>query len=116
NFFYDPVEAFFHFVVSEPQLDKAMCFNKGPTHHISFDLIEMLFAINLDRQAEVVATKVCDEAGDRHLSAEFQSVEPAVAQLLPKHVFGRRAAGTQTSCNRGQSSSHHMQFARADRR
>jgi hypothetical protein len=112
----NPIKPFLHFVVGEAKLVEAMPLDQVPACLISFNLIEMLFAVHFDRQSEIMTTKVSDKSGDRHLSAKFQSIEPAVAKLLPKNIFGRRAPGTQTSCNRDQSFSHPIQIARRNRR
>jgi hypothetical protein len=112
----NPIKPFLHFVVGEAKLDEAMPLDQVPACLISFNPIEMMFAVHFDRQSEIMTTKVSDKSGDRHLSAKFQSIEPAVAKLLPKNIFGRRAPGTQTSCNRDQFFSHAFQFAHRDRR
>jgi hypothetical protein len=111
NFFDDPIEPFFHFVIGEAELDETMQFDQSPACVVLRNLFEMLLAIDLDHQPEVVTAKVCDEAGDRHLSAKFQPVEPAVAQLLPKNIFARRAPGAQTPCDRDRCFGHQVQFA-----
>ncbi len=97
DFGHHPVEPFLHLIIGKPQFDKAMAFNRHTARFVSPGLIEMMLAIELDREAEIEATEIRDESGDRHLPTEFQSIELAVAQLLPKHVLGRGASCTQLS-------------------
>ncbi len=105
-----PIEPFLHLFIGEAQLDITVTFNRRAPGFISLDLIEMMLAVELNGQAEVKTTEVRDESGDRNLPAKLQSAKFAVAQLLPKHVFGRRASRAQPPCNVDRAFSHGMQF------
>ena len=116
DFFDDPVEPFLNFVVGEAKLDEPVTFNDLAAGGIACDLIAMLLAVEFNRQPETIATEVRDVISDWALSAEFQSIKLPVAELSPKHVFGRRALGPQTPCNPGQSVRHAAQFERRNSR
>lgn len=110
DFLDDPIEPLLDFVIGEPKLDEAVTFDDPTTRGVANDLITMLLAIEFDRQSEIIATEVRDEISDWALPTKFQSVEPPIAKLSPKHVFARRAVSPQTPCNPGQSVHHSAQF------
>jgi hypothetical protein len=111
----DPIEPFFHFVVGEAKFEEPMSFDQRASRGILLDLFQMLLAIDLDRQTEVVAAEIGDEARNRRLPSEFQAIEPTPTKLLPKQILGRRALPAQASGNRGQAGRHAVSFA-VDRR
>jgi len=110
NFFDNPVEPFLYFVIGEAKLDESMAFYKFAPRFIALDLIVMMFAVDLDRQAEVIATEIHDEAGDGHLPAKFHSVQPMRTKLLPENIFRRSALSAQTPRKCRRSLGHHSQF------
>lgn len=112
DFLDDPIQPFLHLVVRETKLDKPVALDERTARGIAFELFQMMFAIELDGQPEFVATEVRDKSADRHLSTEFQSVEPAAAKLLPQHVLGRRAIGSQAVRDIRRSFDHHPKLGR----
>lgn len=111
NFLYHPIKPFLHFVIGESKLNKAVAFDSLGSRGVARNLIEVMFAIDLDCQTKIVTAEVSDESRDRHLSAELQSIQPAIAKLLPEHIFARRAVLPQTPRNPGQSVRHYAQFS-----
>jgi len=109
NFFNHPIESFLHFVIGETKLNEPVALDALATQGVALDLLKMMFAVELDCQAKIVAAEISDESRDRHLSAEFQAIEPTAAKLLPKHVFGGRALGPQTPRNLDWPFSHEPQ-------
>jgi hypothetical protein len=99
NFFDDPVKPFLQFVIGETKLNETVALDRRAARGIALHLAEMMFAIEFDRQAKIVAAEIGDESSDRDLSTEFQSIELTTAKLLPKHVLGRSAVGPQTPRN-----------------
>jgi len=111
NFRDDPIEPFLHFIVRKAKLDITVHFNQLPASSIAFKLIEVMFTIEFDREAEIEAAEIDNKPSDRYLPPELQSIDLAVAQLLPQYVFGRCAFCAQASRNLNRPSRHPMQFA-----
>jgi hypothetical protein len=99
NFFDHPIQPFLHLVIGKAKLDKPVTLDKHAARGVAFELVAMMFAVELDCHAKFVAAEIRDKSCDRHLSAEFQSVKPVAAKLLPKNVFGRSAFKPQTACD-----------------
>jgi len=97
DFLDDPIEPLFNLIIGETEFYEAMDFDQLSPCEVTLDLIEVLPAIKLDGDAEIVATEVSDETGDRNLPSKFVPIKPAVSQLLPQHVFGGRALRTKFS-------------------
>ncbi len=106
NFLHHPVKPFPDFIVAKPKFDETMTFDGSAARRIARDSIEMLFAINFDRQPEVMAAEICNKSSDWYLSMKLEPVAATTTKLLPKQIFGRRASCPQTSRNSGQPVSH----------
>ena len=91
----DPIESFLHFIIGETKFQESMRLDQRASCRIVLDLIKMMFAVDFDGEAEVVAAEIGDETRDWRLSSKFQTIKPAPAKLLPKQVLGRRAFVTQ---------------------
>ncbi len=112
NFLDHPIQPFLHLIVREAKLDKPVALDERAARGVAFKLFRMMLAVELDGEPESVTAKICDEASDRYLSSEFQPVEPAAAKLLPQHVLGSRAIGSQAARNICRSFGHHPQLGR----
>ena len=91
----DPIESFLHVIIGEAKFQESLRLDQRAPCCIVLDLIKMMFAVDFDRKAEVVAAEIGDEARNWRLPPEFQTIEPAPAKLQPKQVLRGRALTTQ---------------------
>jgi len=95
------LEIVHHVVVPKPEDEITACFQVSGSVCVLLNAIGMLPAINLHHELCVRAAEIHDEAIERHLSAEFPSAEPAVAQTKPQDSFCVRLLSTQSPCHCG---------------
>jgi hypothetical protein len=67
---------------------------------VALDLFCMLAAVEFDDQPGLKARKVCDEAHDRYLPAEFPAAELAGAQFPPQQLLDVGGRAAQLACCR----------------
>ena len=94
-----PREPLFNFVVGEAKLQEPVALDEVAAIAVELGLMEMLPAVDLNRQTEVVAAEIDNEARDRDLTPEFQTVQPSIAQLLPKRVLRPRTVRSKPPRN-----------------
>ncbi len=110
NLFDDPIEPFLHLVIREANFNIAVSFDQLSACCVPFKLIEMMLAVDFDRQPKIEATKIRDKSCDGYLPTEFQSIESAATELLPSQIFGRRALCAKASRDADQTFGHRRQF------
>lgn len=76
-----------HLMVPETQHSKACCLQKHLAPRIRLNLQSMVAAIKLNDQPSIETDKIDDVRSDGLLPAELESIQPAVAQLVPKPRF-----------------------------
>jgi hypothetical protein len=108
----NPVEAFRYILVVKAQFKETVPFDRPPALAIALFLFNVLFAIEFDGQADVEATEVDNEAGDRDLPAKFQSVDTAIAQLRPQNFLSRGLPSAQGSREFCEAVRHKVEFPR----
>src|SRR6476661_8652638 len=89
DFLHHPIETFVDLGVGEADLQISARFDNISPLPISFHLFGVMHAIQLDRQAQIDAGEVRDEAVDGNLPPEFEALAASAAQLLPE-AFQRR--------------------------
>ena len=75
----------------------AECNQSLSAHMITGELrrITMGCSINLDNQPFFAASKINEITFDRELTNELEPSEPAITQVMPKLIFGRRSIRSQ---------------------
>jgi len=82
-----PFEAVVDFIVPETEHAIAFRFDPPGTSFIFLDLRSMLTAIEFDDKSGGAVEEVTDITGNRHLAAEFEAIQPSVAETLPELAF-----------------------------
>ena len=98
NFLQHPVEPAAHLIVGEADFDVAGRFDFRSPHRVEFDLLHVVFPVELNSQPCRLAGKIGNAACDRHLSTELPAVEMAVAQLLPEQILRGSALSAKAAC------------------
>ena len=112
SYFLDyPIQSFLHFIIGKTKFQESMRLDQRASCRIVLNLIKMMFAVDFDAEAEVVAAEIGDETRDWRLSSKFQTIKPAPAKLLPKQVLGRRAFVTQAPGDLDPMVRHPIRFA-----
>jgi hypothetical protein len=76
------------------------CLKRGRPYFITIGLITMNRPIDFDNQMPLWTVEIDDKAAERMLAPEFESVEAAIAYMLPQSgLRGRLLASKLTSAN-----------------
>ena len=109
DFPHDPVQPRLHLVVGEPQFEIAVPLDRVASFAVGDRPQRMMWAVDLDREAEGKAGEIGDESCNRNLTAEFQAREPRTAQNVPQRVFRRGGCAAQFSRDGRQAVGHEVE-------
>ena len=88
--FQNALHVLHHVVVPESEDAIARGFQNCGARRVSFGLLTVMPAVQLDHQIFGSAAKIDDVMADHELTCEFETIELSSTQVLPQLVLSRR--------------------------